>query len=190
MKNLWVPVSGAIAQEKNVEVIANNVANANTPGFKRDQLTFKEYLTALEKGQDGIDLPNGEWRPEDFYRSQGAENAYVKVDGSYTIHDQGPLTPTGNPLDLAVNGPGFFEVLTPNGVRYTRKGNFSLNKDGNLVTDEGFPVLSKLNLPERAPGSEEGPGKDIPSPEQRKINVGQGKVVVNLEGEVLVNNNK
>ena len=58
MRGLWVPVSGAIAQEKNVETIANNVANINTPGFKRDQLAFKEYLTVLEKGAEDIDLPN------------------------------------------------------------------------------------------------------------------------------------
>ena len=83
MKELWVPLSGALAQQKRVETIANNVANANTPAFKRDQAVFKEHLTAYEKGTD-IDLPNKEWAPEDFYRSYGAEKANVKVDGTYT----------------------------------------------------------------------------------------------------------
>jgi flagellar basal-body rod protein FlgF len=191
LKNIWVPVSGAIAQEKNVEVMANNVANANTPGFKKDQLTFREYLTALEKNQDTIDLPDQEWRPEDFYRTQGAENAYVKTDASHTIHDQGALTPTGNPLDVAINGPGFFEILTPQGIRYTRKGNFSLSKDGNLVTDQGYFVLSKINWPGEINPSAKDTQNAAPPPEQRKITVGSsGQVVISTGGEVSVNNNK
>jgi flagellar basal-body rod protein FlgF len=145
LKDLWVPLSGAIAQQRNVETIANNVANANTPGFKRDQLVFKEHLTAIEKGLEGIDLPNREWAPEDFYRSQGAEHAKVQIAGSYTIHEQGQLTPTGNALDFGLNGKGFFEVLTPNGIRYTRRGSFTIDPSGRLVTDQGFPLLSKLD---------------------------------------------
>ena len=89
-------MSGAIAQQRNVETIANNVANAQTPGFKKDQLAFKEYLSAFEKGVHDIDLPNKEWSPEDFYHSYGAEQGHVRVDGSYTMHSQGQLTPTGN----------------------------------------------------------------------------------------------
>lgn len=196
MKDLWVSVSGALAAQKNVETIANNVANANTPGFKRDQLAFKEHLTALTKGVDDADLPAKEWSPDDFYRSYGAEDAYVKVDGSYTIHEQGQLSPTNNPLDLALQGKGFFEVLTPNGVRYTRKGNFSIGKDGSLVTDQGYPVLSKINwqdvktIPAIA-GENRGPASVIPSTEERKITVGQGgKVNISLEGEVYIAGNK
>ena len=93
MRELWVPLSGAIAQQKQVETIANNVANVNTPGFKRDQVVFKEYLAALEKGADqqGVDLPQKEWKPEDFYRSYNSEDSFVKVDGSFTNHEQGQL---------------------------------------------------------------------------------------------------
>ncbi|HLT22182.1 MAG TPA: flagellar basal-body rod protein FlgF [Bacteriovoracaceae bacterium] len=142
MKNIWVPLSGQIAQQRKVETIANNVANANTVGFKKDQLVFKEHLTALTKGVEDIHIPRGEFSPDDFYHTQGSENAMVAVDGSFTVFEQGQLMPTNNPLDLALQGEGFFEVLTPTGVRFTRRGNFNLNKDGELVTDQGFRLLN------------------------------------------------
>ena len=190
MKELWVPLSGAIAGQRKVEVIANNVANANTPGFKKDDVVFKEYLTAYEKGTD-IDLPNKEFAPEDFYRSYGAEHGIVKADGSYTIHSQGQFTPTQNPLDLALEGPGFIEILTPNGVRYTRRGSLSMSSEGFLVTEHGHPVLSKVDLPEV------GNGKDlievvkqVPSPQERKIQVaGKGRISINQQGFITLNNN-
>jgi flagellar basal-body rod protein FlgF len=143
MKNIWVPLSGQIAQQRKVETIANNIANANTAGFKKDDVSFKEYLTVLNKGQEDIDLPNKEFSPEDFYKTQSAENAKVEINGTYTVFEQGQLTPTGNPLDLAIHGDGFFEVLTPAGIRFTRKGILGLSKDGELVTEEGYKVLSK-----------------------------------------------
>ncbi len=188
MRELWVPLSGAIAQQRNVETIANNVANANTPGFKKDQVVFKEYLTALEKAdQQGVDLPEKDWKPEDFYRSYNSEDSFVKVDGTYTLHEQGQLTPTGNFFDNALNGPGFFEVLTPNGVRYSRKGAFSINADGKLVTDQGFLVLSK-DAPPIA--GADGKMNFASTPESRAINVGAGRFSISLEGEVFNGPNK
>lgn len=143
MKNIWVPLSGQIAQLRKVETIANNIANANTTGFKREEVVFKEHLTALtEKGGEDIHLPNKEFSPEDFYHTQGQENAMVKVDGNFTDFTQGTLSPTNNPLDLALFGEGFYEVLTPYGVRFTRKGHFSISKDGEIVNDRGFKLLS------------------------------------------------
>ncbi len=187
MRELWVPLSGAIAQQRQVETIANNVANANTPGFKKEQVVFKEYLAALEKPDAQIDLPQKEWKPEDFYRSYNSEDAFVKVDGTYTLHEQGQLAPTGNAFDNALNGPGFYEVLTPNGVRYTRKGNFTINNEGKLVTDQGFYLLSKSSPPTAgADGKIEG---TIP-PESRKINVGLNKFTISLDGEVYSGQNK
>lgn len=187
MRELWVPLSGAIAQQRNVETIANNVANANTPGFKKEQVVFKEYLAALEKVDGQIDLPQKEWKPEDFYRSYNAEDAFVKVDGAYTLHEQGQLAPTGNAFDNALNGPGFFEVLTPNGVRFTRKGNLSINNDGKLVTDQGYLLLSKS-----PPVTADAEGKVILTvpPESRAINVGNNKFTINLDGEVFSGSNK
>ena len=188
MKELWVPLSGAIAQQRKVETIANNVANANTPGFKKDQLVFKEHLTQFEKGHDqDINLPHKEWKPGDFYKSYGAESAKVKVDGSFTDFEQGQLTPTGNSLDLALHGKGFFEILTPNGVRYTRQGALTINTQGQLVTQSGNPVLSKLEQATIDSATAEAP---LPSPQERVITLPNGRMTVNLQGEILVNNQK
>lgn len=187
MRELWVPLSGAIAQQRNVETIANNVANANTPGFKKEQVVFKEYLAALQKGDAQVDLPQKEWKPEDFYRSYNAEDAFVKVDGAYTLHEQGQLAPTGNAFDNALNGPGFFEVLTPNGVRFTRKGNLSINNEGKLVTDQGFLLLSKSPPPA---ANAEGQIILTTPPESRAITVGNNKFSISLDGEVFSGANK
>lgn len=184
-----MPLSGAIAQQKQVETIANNVANVNTPGFKRDQVVFKEYLAALEKGADqqGVDLPQKEWKPEDFYRSYNAEDSFVKVDGSYTNHEQGQLAQTGNYFDNALSGPGFYEVLTPNGVRFSRNGAFSISNEGKLVNNQGFLVLSKDSPPIETP---DGKLNLAAPPESRAINVGTGRFSVSLEGEVFNGQNK
>lgn len=189
MRELWVPLSGAIAQQKQVETIANNVANVNTPGFKRDQVVFKEYLAALEKGgdQQGVDLPQKEWKPEDFYRSYNSEDSFVKVDGSYTNHEQGQLAQTGNYFDNALSGPGFYEVLTPNGVRFSRNGAFSISNEGKLVNNQGFLVLSK-DAPPIA--TADGTLNLASSPESRAINIGTGRFSVSLEGEVFNGQNK
>jgi len=202
VKDIWVPVSGAIAQQRNVDVIANNVANINTPGFKKDQLVFKEYLAAMQKGVDDIDLPRKEWAPGDFYKSYGAENGYVVVDGSYTIHGQGALNPTGNSLDFGLQGEGMFEILTPNGVRFSRRGTFSIDKDGTLVTELGFPVLAKTNaLPaeEITTGQAVAAGTESPptdaatnaiTPEMRAIKLPPGKISANQEGQLFVDGNQ
>lgn len=175
MNNLWVAVSGANALQRKVDTIANNVANSNTAGFKKDQLAFREHLVALDNGTSDINMPNKEWAPEDFYHSNGAEDSFVEVAGTYTIHDQGQLNPTGNPYDFALNGEGFFEILTPGGIRFTRRGNFSVNRDGLLVTSNGHPVLQKANLAEQA---------EFPKPQDRVIKVGNGNLTSNFEGQL------
>ena len=181
MKELWVPLSGAISQQKLLDTVSNNVANINTAGFKKDDLVFKEYLTAVDKGHDEIDLPNKEWAPEDFYKSYGAENSFVKVDGTYTNFSQGELRPTGNPLDFAIKGKGMFEVLAPNGVRFTRDGALSVNHDGILVNKDGFPILSKL---------ESQNAQSVGNPNDRFIHLTAGKIVVNDGGDIFTNDVK
>lgn len=185
MKNIWVPLSGQVAQQRKVETIANNVANANTVGFKKDQLVFKEHLTALTKGVEDIDIPRKEFSPADFYHTQGAENAMVAVDGSFTIFEQGTLIPTNNPLDLGLQGEGFIEVITPTGVRFTRKGNLSLSRDGELVTDQGFKVLSSLNASEESLRDPASIGS-FPTADERVLRVPTNtKLTINNEGEIL-----
>lgn len=188
MKNIWVPLSGQIAQQQKVDSIANNIANANTAGFKRDSVVFKEHLTALDKGLTDIDIPNGDWTTEDFYRTQGAENAMVKVDGSYTDFTQGSLQPTNNPLDFALFGKGFFEVLTPSGVRFTRKGNFNLNQQGNIVDSNGFKLLAKA--PPSDPGQKRIPNdtdilnRVIKIPTNSKISVSKEGQIFSRDGKI------
>ena len=94
MKELWVPVSASIAQQRKVESIANNIANANTAGFKKDTLVFKEELAALKRGISNGHVPQKEWSPGDFYHHHGAEQSFVGVDGSFTKHTQGPVSYT------------------------------------------------------------------------------------------------
>jgi flagellar basal-body rod protein FlgF len=172
MKELWVPVSAAISQQQKVDTLANNVANANTPGFKKAGLTFREHLTVLEKGLNDSTLPNKTWSPEDFYRTHGNENSYVNTDGSYTDFSQGQIIPTGNIYDVALKGSGFFEVLSPNGVRYTRKGNLTINNEGRLATDQGYYVLSES-------------GNESSTPESRIITLPQGKFSITKEGVII-----
>lgn len=161
------------------------MANANTVGFKKDQLVFKEHLAALNGGADDIHIPNKEFSPGDFYHTQGAENAMVKVDGTFTIHEQGTFIPTQNPFDVALKGDGFVEVLSPTGIRFTRKGNFSLNKDGELVTDQGFRVLSALNTtPEQL--REPATAASLPKPEERVIRVPTNAMItINMSGDIM-----
>lgn len=184
MSNIWVPLSGQIAQQRKVETIANNVANANTVGFKKDQLVFKEHLTALTKGMDDIDIPRKEFSPADFYHTQGAENAMVAIDGSFTIFEQGQFVNTENPLDIALKGEGFLEVLTPNGVRFTRRGNLSISKDGELVTDNGYKVLSATTVNEQTLRDPASAGS-VPGPETRVLRVPTNmKLTISLEGDI------
>lgn len=191
MKNIWVPLSGQIAQQRKVETIANNIANANTAGFKKDSLVFKEHLTALTKGADNIDLPRKEWKPDDFYRSQGGENAFVKVDGSYTNFSQGALTPTHNPFDLALFGKGFFEVKTPNGVRFTRQGTFTISKDGELVTNNGFKLLAEAQKDDSQAGDKAALAANEKDIDQRLIKLPPGaKVSISKEGEIFSSQGK
>ncbi len=107
--------------ERRLAVTTNNLANVDTPGFKRDGVAFHEYLM----------------------RKIGPRYRRIfKEISEYTVYDQGELEPTDNPLDLAIVGEGFFKVQTPEGVAYTRAGNFMLDARHRLVTPQGYPVLA------------------------------------------------
>jgi flagellar basal-body rod protein FlgF len=129
---LWTSVAGA----------SNNLANQDTLGYKKDLPTFKEYLSTIEREHDPQDIPRGPIKDKDFYPLQGRDQSLVVVDGSYTNFRQGNLRVTRALLDLALDGPGFLEVSTPNGIRYTRQGSLKVATDGRLVTSEGHPVLA------------------------------------------------
>jgi flagellar basal-body rod protein FlgF len=141
LKGIYTALSGAVAQTLKMDTIANNIANVNTTAFKKDQQTFGEYLTALEKEQDVMKVPRMPASIESFYDLNGGDKSFVDSAGTYTNFEQGSLRNTGSKLDVAIEGAGFFEVGTPQGVKLTRAGNFSLDGNGQLVTKEGFPVL-------------------------------------------------
>ncbi len=107
------------AQEERMNQIANNLANVDTPGYKREEVTFWEML----------------------YQTSGLRPRVGKALRVVTDHRQGPAMLTGNPLDLLIDGEGFFRIQTPQGVRYTRAGNFTTDATGQLVTQDGYPVL-------------------------------------------------
>jgi len=124
-------VRGCVKEEVRADVIANNLANAAVIGFKRDKISFQNMLQGTAPGSTGT--PQG----------SGAPNQDPNLVHVQTEFSDGPLRPTGNSLDLAIEGKGFFKIQTPEGVRYTRKGNFSSDEEGLLMTQDGNPVLGK-----------------------------------------------
>lgn len=171
LKGVYTALSGAIAQSSKLDTIANNIANVNTPGFKRDQQVFSEYLTANEKEPTTIPIPKDVAAIESFYNMQGGDKSYVHEKGTFTDFSQGSLKRTGGALDVAIDGPGFFEVSTPSGIRYTRAGNFTLDGNGRMVTKEGYPVLRNAE-----PGT--------PESERAMQFTAEGPVTVNDNGQV------
>jgi flagellar basal-body rod protein FlgF len=132
MEGIYPAISGSLLQEKRLEILANNLANISTIGFKQDRPVFETYFTSDSSPYQSL-VPN-EINPEE---------AYVVFTGIKTIFSQGEFRYTGNPLDLAINGNGFFVIETPEGNAYTRKGNFTINNEGLLVTQEGLPVMGE-----------------------------------------------
>ncbi len=132
----YIALSGILAEEKRLNTVADNIANVNTVGYKSTEQVFGEFLSAksVESINSGDDKPL-------------ADKAYPVVLGSYTDTSQGSLKKTGNRLDLAMDGGGYFVVQTPDGIKYTRNGVFSLNEAGELVNQEGFPVMGTNKKP-------------------------------------------
>ena len=124
---LLIGLSRQMVLERQLDVVANNVANVNTNGFKADHQLFEEFLNSGAH--------------EDNFQSSDRRVSYVQDRGTYRDDSQGPIQRTGNPLDLAIDGSGFLAVQTAAGERYTRDGNLHLNNTGQLVTGSGDAVL-------------------------------------------------
>jgi flagellar basal-body rod protein FlgF len=139
---IWTAASGAAAQSQAVEMVANNLANSDTLAFKKDTPTFKDYLAIQQREHGALDMPRGPIKEKEFYPLDGRDQTYVIVDGTYSNFKQGNMKVTQSPLDVAIDGPGFLEVSTPSGVRYTRQGSLKVGQDGRLVTSDGNPVLA------------------------------------------------
>jgi flagellar basal-body rod protein FlgG len=138
---MWTSVSGAAAQAQAVDIVANNLANADTNGFKKDLPAFKEYLSSVEREHDRPSIHVGPVEDRDLNPLYDKDQSHVLIDGTHTNFRQGSLKVTKAPLDVAIEGPGLIEVSTPQGIRYTRHGSLKLAADGRLVTNEGYPVL-------------------------------------------------
>ena len=129
---IYMAASGALAYEKRLQIISNNLANANTVGFKMDHGKFQSI--------DPEDLP-ASFVPNSPELSTSQAQAFWFQFSSYTDFTHGSLRNTGNDFDLALIGDGFFCVQKADGIHYTRKGNFTLNAEGVLVTGNGHPVM-------------------------------------------------
>lgn len=147
LQSLKISESGMIGQQQKLEIIANNLANANTPGFKRLLTTFEE-VPAPQRGPRPFDVQRG---VEPSLRPI-APGSTMRMRTSLDL-SQGSLRATGNPLDVAIDGDGFFVVGAPDGEAYTRNGSFALDAEGRLSTRDGLPVLGEGGPIEIPPGA-------------------------------------
>ncbi len=141
----YAAMTGLEARTQALDTAAANLANAQTPGFRAEREFFRSVLL----GPDGADSQLGE-----------TVNNYGLLGGDRLSMAQGALAETGNPLDLAIEGQGFFMVQTPNGPRYTRDGSFHRTPNGQLVTQAGEPVLSAASQTIQIPPGEVAIGSD------------------------------
>ncbi|MBP6217775.1 MAG: flagellar hook-basal body protein [Oligoflexales bacterium] len=149
LHNIYTPLSGGLAQEKALEIIANNLANLNTVGFKEEEVTFKLLEPEPEKNYKEL-LPTDNFDPDTredrLFNLRGNEVAYVGVSGVSRNETQGSPIVTHNPLDLLLQGEGYLTLNTEEGERYTRNGSLSLNPDGTLVDRQGQGIMGHKGL--------------------------------------------
>lgn len=123
---IYIALSRQMGLFRDMEATAHNIANADTVGYNAEKIMFDDYLVRS---------------------ADGPKQAYTSDVASYRDTTEGPMKSTGNPLDVAISGPGYFTVETPLGERYTRAGSFEVNAQGVLVTKEGYPVLDQGGAP-------------------------------------------
>jgi flagellar basal-body rod protein FlgG len=146
MRAMNIAATGMLAQQLNVEVISNNIANMNTTGFKRQRAEFQDLI------YQNLERPGASTSDAGTVDPTGVQVGYgVKAGSVYRITEQGSLTRTDNRFDLAVNGRGYFQVLLPDGrTAYTRAGNFSSSPTGQMVTEDGYIVQPEIQIPDNA----------------------------------------
>ncbi|HYM03740.1 MAG TPA: flagellar basal-body rod protein FlgF [Stellaceae bacterium] len=147
----YIAMSGQTALQRRMEVVANNLANLSTPAYKGEQMVFSQYIVQ----------PPGK-----------LQLAFVQDVSTVRDMRDGPLTKTGNSLDLALQGEGFFQVQTPLGTRFTRNGHFQLDAQGQIVTSQGYPVLSDGGQPITVPSDANG----IAVGPDGTVSVGKGSI--------------
>ncbi len=143
MRALNIAATGMAAQQLNVEVISNNLANVNTTAYKAQRAEFEDLLyqsrqtVGTQANESGTIVPSG------IQLGLG-----VKTGAVYRINEQGSLTQTNNPLDVAIQGAGYIQVQLPSGdIGYTRAGSLTTNGDGEVVTQDGYPLENSITIP-------------------------------------------
>ncbi len=165
MRSLSIAATGMLAQQTNIDVIANNISNLNTTGFKRQRPEFQDLLYQSLRRVGSASSDAGTIVPSGVQLGVGVKTASV-----YRITEQGNLVSTGNTLDLAIQGRGYFHIQLPSGDdAYSRAGSFQLSPQGQIVTPDGFVVAPGITIPSGA--------TDI------SINA-SGEVQVKLDGQV------
>ncbi len=169
MRSLSIAATGMLAQQRNVEVISNNLANMNTTGYMRRRTEFNDLLYQNLRRVGSTSSDAGTIVPSGVQLGLG-----VKLSAVYRIHEQGNLTSTDNTFDLAVQGKGMFSIKLPNGdTGYTRDGTFQLDSSGLIVTHDGYTV---------------GPGITVPSDAIDVTINSSGEVLVKKQGTVALSN--
>lgn len=143
MQALRIAATGMHAQQLNVDVLSNNIANLNTTGFKQGMPAFADLMYQNEVGVGAITSAAGTLAPTGLQIGLG-----VNVGSVYKMMRQGPLLNTGNVFDVAISGRGFLRVTMPDGTTgYTRDGALQLNQDGQIVTKDGYPIDPAITVP-------------------------------------------
>ena len=143
--SLWIAKTGLDAQQTRMDVVSNNLANTNTTGFKRARAEFED-LTYQNRGQAGAQTTEQTQSPTGFMMGTG-----VRVVGPQKMFDQGGSQQTDNPLDVRIDGRGFLQVTLPDGtVGYSRDGSLKRDQDGQITTNDGYPLEPSITIPANA----------------------------------------
>ncbi|KIC56697.1 MULTISPECIES: flagellar basal-body rod protein FlgG [Brevundimonas] len=146
MRALRTAASGMAAQQLNVEVISNNIANMNTVGFKKQRAEFQDLLYQNVERMGAQSSASGTVVPTGIQIGAG-----VKAGAVYRVTEQGTPQMTGNPYDMAIDGKGYFQISLPSGEKaYTRAGNLQVNPEGQMVTDDGYLLEPAITIPQDA----------------------------------------
>lgn len=156
IRSLWTAATGMEAQQLNMDVIANNLANVNTTGFKKSRADFQDLLYQTMRSA-GVSEAEGAQVPTGIQVGLGVRPGSVQK-----VNTQGDVQATGNQLDVVIEGDGFFQVMLPSGkYGYTRDGSFKTNSQGNLVTSDGYAVWPEINIPKEASNVSIGAGGSV-----------------------------
>jgi flagellar basal-body rod protein FlgG len=143
MRSLFVSATGMGAQQRQIDTVANNLANVATVGYKKSRNNFEDLLYQVEKAA-GSPSSQNTTIPVGIHHGHG-----VKHVSTEKVFTQGDMKNTGVDLDLAIEGNGFFQILQPNGaVSYSRAGNFQRDQNGRIVTQNGFPLEPEITVPQ------------------------------------------